>query len=254
MISNGVRKKHLVAITFTTFMFASSVLHSAESEAFIELKNSTAFARICQNGICRNIPIENSNLNDFIDIKKLSTPYENYYFLSDTFSGVNKCGKIYHLNKSKDAFVYIKDKNMEEITLCNVEQYDDYIIDTNRISALENYEGVWKINKKKLSLIYEDKIVGDFYIKRTTSNDEFLVSHEEDVLKRERLHAKVATVRSYFYDKDFNRLGSYVIDGDEVNVTEYYYDGETEWVFSKYNNTIGYLKRDTLTLAKHDKL
>ncbi|WP_415674712.1 hypothetical protein, partial [Vibrio neptunius] len=82
MIINGVGNKYLIAITFTTLMFASSVLYSAESEAFIELKNSTALARVCQNGICRNISIENSNLNDFIDIKKLSAPYENYYFLS----------------------------------------------------------------------------------------------------------------------------------------------------------------------------
>ena len=38
MISNGVGNKYLFAITFTTLMFASSVLYSAESEAFIELK------------------------------------------------------------------------------------------------------------------------------------------------------------------------------------------------------------------------
>lgn len=69
MISNGVENKYFIAITFTTLMFASSVLYSAESEAFIELKNSTAFARLCQNGICTNISIENSNFNDFIDIK-----------------------------------------------------------------------------------------------------------------------------------------------------------------------------------------
>lgn len=70
MISNGVGNKYLVSIILTTFMFASSVLHSAESEVFIELKNSAAFARVCQNGTCRNISIENSNLNEFIDIKK----------------------------------------------------------------------------------------------------------------------------------------------------------------------------------------
>ncbi|NOI57168.1 hypothetical protein [Vibrio coralliilyticus] len=253
MISNGVGNKYLIAITFTTLMFASSVLYSAESEAFIELKNSTALARVCQNEICRNISIENSNLNDFIDIKKLSTPYENYYFLSDTFSGSNECGKIYYLNSSKDALVYIKDQNKEEITLCNLKQSGGYIIDNNRSSALETYENVWKINNHKLLLNYEDKIVGDFYIKRKTSKEEFLVSNEKDVLKRERLHAKVTTERSYFYDKEFNRLGSYVIDGDEVNVTEYYYDGNIEWALSKYNKTIGYLKRDTLTLSKHDK-
>ncbi|WP_019274924.1 hypothetical protein [Vibrio coralliilyticus] len=162
MISNGVGNKYFIAITFTTLMFASSALYSAESEAFIELKNSTAFARVCQDGICTNISIENSNFNDFIDIKRLSTPYENYHFISDTFSGVNECGKIYYLIKSKDAFVYIKDQNMEEITLCNLKQSGDYIIDNNRSSALETYESVWKINNHKLLLNYEDKIVGNF--------------------------------------------------------------------------------------------
>ncbi|MBN3492882.1 hypothetical protein [Vibrio neptunius] len=247
MISNVTG--NIVTITFTTFIFSSSILHASESEMGMKFNNNIASVRVCENEICRNIYLEYSGLNDFIDIKKLSTPYENYHFISDTFSGVNECGKIYYLNKSKDAFVYIKDQNMEEITLCNLKQSGDYIIDNNRSSALETYESVWKINNHKLLLNYEDKIVGDFYIKRKTSKEEFLVSNEKDALKRERLHAKVTTERSYFYDKDFNRLGSYVIDGDEVNVTEYYYDGETEWAFSKYNNTIGYLKKDTLLVS-----
>ncbi|AIS57794.1 hypothetical protein L1D31_03400 [Vibrio sp. Isolate23] len=227
----------------------SAVAYAADIDAYIEKDNEAVIGKICQASVCKVIGIEDSEYNDFIDIKRLSTPYENYHFISDTFSGVNECGKIYYLNKSKDAFVYIKDQNMEEITLCNLKQSGDYIIDNNRSSALETYESVWKINNHKLLLNYEDKIVGDFYIKRKTSKEEFLVSNEKDALKRERLHAKVTTERSYFYDKDFNRLGSYVIDGDEVNVTEYYYDGETEWAFSKYNNTIGYLKKDTLLVS-----
>ncbi|MDA0117408.1 hypothetical protein [Vibrio sp. T11.5] len=247
MISNITG--NIVTITFTTFIFSSSVLHASESEMGMKFNNNIASVRVCENEICRNIYLEYSGLNEFIDIKKLSTPYENYYYLSDTFSGANECGKIYHLNKSEDAFVYIKDKNMEEVTLCNIKQSDDYIIDSNRSSALETYESVWKIKNEKLLLSYEDKIVGDFYIKRKTSKEEFLVSHEKDILKRQRLHAKVTTNRSYFYDNEFNRLGSYVIEGDEVNITEYYYDGNIEWALAKYNNTIGYLKKDSLLVS-----
>ncbi|KJY93841.1 hypothetical protein TW84_02020 [Vibrio neptunius] len=67
MISNVTG--NIVTITFTTFIFSSSILHASESEMGMKFNNNIASVRVCENEICRNIYLEYSGLNDFIDIK-----------------------------------------------------------------------------------------------------------------------------------------------------------------------------------------
>lgn len=231
--------KFIILFSFLSFSLNASTIT-------IENNSGKFLGKVCDDTKCRAVPIRGGNYIEDGHFEELLKPYEGLIFIGEVFSGVNMCGQVYRFDEPSDSIVSIKNSEGENVEICNLIQSGKYIVSKERESALDSYESVWLIDNSEISLKYQDKIVGEYYIQRTQYDKKFLVSHNESIFERKRIYGKIREERSYFYDDKFVRTNKYVIKSDTVDIVSYVFNEQGEWVFSEFNGVKGYLIKSSL--------
>ena len=204
--------------------------------------------KVCDDMKCRAVPIRGGNYIESGHFEELLKPYEGLIFIGEVFSGVNMCGQVYRFDEPSDSIVSIKNSEGENVEIFNLIQNGKYIVSKERDSALDSYESVWLIDNSEISLKYQDKIVGEYYIQRNQYDKKFLVSHNESIFDRKRIYEKIREECSYFFDNKFVRKNKYVTKADTVDIVSYVLNEQGEWAFSEFNGVKGYLIKSSLLI------
>jgi len=232
------------ATLLIAYLFSLSMSMNAFAQTNLYFKDWDIYSSSCSTN-CKAIEYEEFGYLEYNSITPLSWPYENLFMLSMNTGAVNSCGAIYRYSKAKNKLFIVNNSNKKPQKICNLTQLNGTLISQSRESAEISHEIAFTIKDSLLTAMFNDKVFGDF-ITRTVGNKTVLVSNQKDPLSRSKLIAQISSKKAYFYNENFEKTESYLINGDEAEPLYLKFNDKGDWVKIKFNKVEAFIKKSNV--------
>jgi hypothetical protein len=198
---------------------------------FLFLNSQIAVAQVCNENVCRGFDVPQKvrdAISDGHEIISLKTYFDHEYFAATTRSDINACSYLFPVNLNGISPVPVTNINRP---LCNLKEMGDEILSSWRDAGYWN-NSIYQVSSDgEWRLLLTDTCIGCEQIirKEYADNKEnvFLVSGDDDFIKRTKLKGIVIKDKAYIYAKADGgyRTNAYLIKNDTFTLKEMSIDG-----------------------------